>query len=330
MSTSLSEHHVVVTRPVPGPAQSWLDDRANVQVLEEGVAADRSRLAEAISEADGALVLVTERIDEEVLAAAKRLKVVANMAVGYDNIDVAAATRAGVVVTNTPDVLTETSADLTLALLLATARRVVEGDRFLRERRWERWAPLLLAGQDVYGRTLGIAGLGRIGRAVARRAVLGFGMKLIYWGRSDVPEIERELGAERVGRDELFERSDFLSLHLALNDETRHFVSSRELGLMREDSILINTARGPIVDEAALVSALEAGQIWGAGLDVFEEEPSVTEALLPMKNVVLLPHIGSASVATRERMAKLAAENIVAVLSGQSPLNPVNPEVLLT
>jgi glyoxylate reductase len=261
-------------------------------------------------------------------AAGDSLRVIAQVAVGYDNVDVPAATERGVLVTNTPDVLTETTADLAWALMLAAARRVVEADAYVREGRFDRWKIDLFCGEDVHGRTLGIVGMGRIGRAVARRA-RGFGMPVLYHARGGLPpEREEELGARRVGLEELLESSDFVSLHTPLTERTRHLIGERELGRMKRAAILINTARGPVVDEAALAEALAAGRIGAAGVDVYEEEPRVHPELLELPNVVLLPHIGSASWTTRRRMCTLAAENALAVLRGWRPPDPVNPEVL--
>lgn len=278
--------------------------------------------------ADALLCLLTDRIDEEVISAGPQLRVISNCAVGHDNIDLAAATARGIVVCNTPGVLTETTADLAWALLMAAARRIAEADRFLRAGRWRSWSPQLLLGQDVYGATLGIVGLGRIGRAVARRA-RGFEMRLLYSDPTRQPEVEAELGAQRVPLDELLRESDFVTLHTPLTNETRHLIGPRQLALMKPTAVLINTSRGPVVDEAALVAALREKRLLYAGLDVFDPEPIAADhPLVALDNVVLLPHIGSATVATRTRMATMAAQNILAVLSGQRPPHPVNPEVL--
>lgn len=314
---------VVVTRPVPEIALELLEPLFEVTVLEEGEAEKPDALAAALRDAHGALVLITERIGAAELEAASSLEVLANMAVGYNNIDVEAARERGIVVTNTPDVLTETTADLTWALLLAVARRVVESDKFLRAGRFDRWGPLMLLGPDVYGKRLGIVGMGRIGEAVARRGRLGFGMDVSYWGRSPNEVAERDLGAERMKLEQLLASSDFLSIHVPLSEATRHLIGAAELRAMKSTAILVNTARGPVVDEAALVAALEEKQIWGAGLDVFEQEPEVHPGLLGRDDVVLLPHIGSGSLETRNRMAKLAAENLVEVLEGREALTPV-------
>jgi len=272
---------------------------------------------------DGLVCLITDIIDDQVVGAAPRLKVIANVAVGYDNIDVAAARRRGIVVTNTPDVLTDTTADFTWALMLATARRAIEADRYVRAGHWRKWEFLRLLGTDVHGKTLGIVGFGRIGRAVGRRA-LGFGMRVLYHDavRAD-PAQELELRATFADRATLLRESDFVTLHCALTPETHHLIDAHALRQMKPSAILINAARGPIVDEAALAEALRERRIAGAGLDVFEREPTVHPELLPLDNVVLAPHIASASEATRIKMATLAVENCLAVLEGRPPLTPV-------
>jgi glyoxylate reductase len=272
---------------------------------------------------DGLICQITDVIDDEVLASAPTLKVVSNIAVGYNNIDVAAATRRGVVVTNTPDVLTETTADFTWALLMAAARRVVEADRFTRSGQWKRWEWGLLWGRDVHGKTLGVLGFGRIGRAVARRA-RGFDMRILYCDalRAD-PAVERELGATFTDMDTVLRESDFVSVHTPLMPETRHLIDEEALRKMKKTAVLVNAARGPIVDETALVRALGERWIAAAGLDVFEEEPVVHPGLLPLDNVVLAPHIASASHDTRIAMATLAVRNCVAVLEGKPPITPV-------
>jgi glyoxylate reductase len=276
-----------------------------------------------LQDKDGLVCLITDIIDDQVLSAAPRLKVIANVAVGYDNIDVSAARRRGIIVTNTPDVLTDTTADFTWAMLLAVARRTVEADRYVRAGHWRRWEFLRLLGADVHGRTLGIVGFGRIGRAVGRRA-LGFGMRVLYHDavRADAG-VEQELHATFTDRAELLRESDFVSLHCALTPDTHHLIDAAALRQMKPSAILINAARGPIVDEAALVEALRERAIAGAGLDVFEREPTVHPGLLQLDNVVLAPHIASASETTRIRMATLAVENCLAVLEGKAPLTPV-------
>lgn len=314
---------VLVTREIPEAGLRLLErEDFDVTVLDEAPPS-RDKLLEAVHGANGILSTATEKIDAEVMdAAGEDLRVVANMAVGYDNIDVEAASERGVVVTNTPGVLDETTADVAFMLLLAAARRLGEGERLLRAGRWEWWGPKQLRGQDVRGKTLGIVGMGRIGRAVARRGK-GFGMEILYHNRSRDESAEEELGARYVELDELLETSDFVSIHTPLTPETHHLIGAEELEMMKPTSVLVNTSRGPVIDEAALADALEENRIFAAGLDVYEEEPKVHPKLLGLDNVVLAPHIGSASVETRDRMAVLAAENLAAVLKGEEPKTPV-------
>ncbi|PYM82230.1 MAG: D-glycerate dehydrogenase [Candidatus Rokuibacteriota bacterium] len=283
----------------------------------------KAELMARLKDKEGLVCQITDTIDAEVLGAASRLKVVANVAVGYNNIDVAAAHRRGIVVTNTPDVLTDTTADFAWALLMATARRVVEADGYVRAGKWHRWEFRRLLGGDVHGKTLGVIGFGRIGRAVARRA-LGFDMRVLYCDtvRAD-RAAEAELRATFVDKAVLLRESDFVTLHSLLTPETRHLIDAEALRAMKPTAYLINAARGPIVDEAALARALTERWIAGAGLDVFEEEPTVHPGLLGLDNVVLAPHIASASEATRHKMATLAVENCLAVLDGKPPLTPV-------
>jgi lactate dehydrogenase-like 2-hydroxyacid dehydrogenase len=284
---------------------------------------------ELVERARGCQALVsqlTDRLDAGIIGRLEGLRIIANVAVGYDNIDVAAATARGIAVTNTPGVLTETTADFAFALLMAAARRIPEAHAFVHSGQWRTWIIDLLAGQDVYGATLGIFGLGRIGAAVARRG-RGFGMRILYCDEQPAPpELERELDARRVSKEELLRESDFVSLHVPLTPATRHLISRAELALMKPTAILVNTARGPVVDEEALVEALERRIIWAAGLDVFENEPAVHPKLLELPNVVLAPHIASASYATRRRMSMMAAENAAAALAGKRPPNLLNPE----
>jgi lactate dehydrogenase-like 2-hydroxyacid dehydrogenase len=287
-------------------------------------------LRRAVADADALICLLTDRVDEGLLSAAPRLVIVANVAVGFDNIDVGAATHRGVAVSNTPGVLTEASADLAFALILATARRVPEGDTFLRAGRYTHWK---LAqeqlGVDVFGQCLGIIGLGKIGRALARRARAGFGMHVVYHNRNRLPdEQERELGVTYVDRESLLATSDFVSLHTPLTLETHHLINAAALALMKPTAILINTSRGPVVHETALAAALAAGTIGGAGLDVYENEPQVCPELLAVRDrVVLLPHLGSATMSTRRKMSEIAVANVIDALGGVRPRNLVNPEV---
>jgi len=284
-------------------------------------------LAEAVRDVDG-LMCVGVRVSKDIIDGSSKLRVISNVAVGYDNIDVEACNGRGILVTNTPDVLTEATADLGFALILAAARRVVEGDRYVREGRWSQWQWNAMWGAEIHGKTLGLYGFGRIAQAIARRG-RGFSMRILYHARHRVSdEIEKSLGAKFVDLDTMLRESDFLSLHVPLTPETRHAVSTPQLALMKPTAYLINTARGPVVDEQALVQALQAGTIAGAGLDVFENEPTVHPALLTMNNVTLLPHAGSATNDTRLRMAMLASENLLAALRGERPANLVNPQVL--
>jgi glyoxylate reductase len=314
---------VVVTRALPRDAIAVLENACEVDVNASDTPFSPERLLEHARDAEALVTLLTDRVDDALLARCPRLKVVANVAVGYDNIDVAAATRRGIVVTNTPGVLTDATADFAWTLLLAIVRRVVEADAYVRAGRFTEWKMMELHGGDLAGRTLGIAGFGRIGQAVARRG-RGFGMNVLYTNtRRASAALEDELGARAVDKATLLDSSDVLSLHLPLTAATRHFLGAAEFATMKPTAYLINTARGPIVDELALVHALQSGTIRGAGLDVFEHEPAVTPALLTMPNVVLAPHIGSATVETRTKMALIAVENVLAVLEGGAPLNPV-------
>jgi glyoxylate reductase len=288
----------------------------------------RSEVLQRVSGKDALICLLTEKVDRELLdAAGPNLRIVANVAVGFDNIDVPACTERKVAVTNTPGVLDETTADFAWTLLMAVARRLVEGDRMARSGAWTKWNLDQLCGTDVWGKTLGIIGLGRIGRAVARRAS-GFRMRIIYNSTTRAPvEIEKELNAEYMSRDAAFEQADFLSLHVPLNAATRGLVGPAELAKMKRTAFLINTTRGPVVQEAALIDALERGLIAGAALDVFEREPLIPDGLR-RDNVVLAPHLGSASVETRTRMAMIAAENAIAFVAGKRPPTILNPEAL--
>jgi glyoxylate reductase len=314
----------VVTRRIPHDGIALLETFFSVDENIDDRPYTPDELAARARDADALVALLTDRIDESLLARCPRLKIVANVAVGYDNIDVAAAARHGVAVTNTPGVLTDATADFAFTLLLATARRVLEADRYVRAGRFGGWEMMGFLGGDLAGRTLGIAGFGRIGQAVARRG-RGFGMQVIYQDEfRAAPALEEELGARRVDKTTLIASSDYLSLHLPLIAETRHYIGETELFAMKRGAYLVNTARGPIVDEAALARALRSGQIAGAGLDVFEREPQVEAELLELDNVVLAPHIASATVETRSKMALIAAENAIAAVSGATPPNLVH------
>ena len=285
----------------------------------------RPELLRGVRGADALLTLLTDRIDAGVLdAAGPQLKIVANMAVGYDNIDLPAATARGILVTNTPGALTDATAEHAWALLFSVARRVPESERYLRDGKFRGWGPLLFLGGAVGGRTLGIVGAGRIGSAVAMKS-RGFGMRVLYTARSDKPRLEADTGARRVGLEDLLRESDFVSLHVPLLPETTHLIHAGTLRLMKPTAYLINTGRGPLVDEGALAAALEAGVLAGAALDVFENEPAVHPDLLRLDNVVLTPHTASATVESRSKMAVMAAQNLIAGLAGQTPPNLLNP-----
>jgi glyoxylate reductase len=315
---------VLISNVLPAEARQAVPSEIEVDYNDTDQPLPKAELIRRLQGKAGLICHIISTIDEEVLGASPELKVIANVAVGYNNIDVAAARRRGVVVTNTPDVLTETTADFAWTLLMAAARRVVEADHYARSDQWKAWQWDLLWGADVHGKTLGLVGFGRIGRAVARRA-LGFGMRVLYYDtvRAEAA-VERELNATAADLETLLRESDFVSLHTLLSPETRHLINARTLRLMKKTAILINAARGPVVDEAALVKALSEGWIRGAGLDVFEEEPKIHPGLLPLPNVTLAPHIASASHETRVGMARLAVQNCLAVLEGKPPLTPVS------
>jgi glyoxylate reductase len=321
-----SRPYVFVTRELPGNAVERLRSAAQVEVWTDKEPPPREELLSQAARADALLTLLTDRVDAALLDGAPKLRIVSNMAVGFDNIDVEAATARGVLVTNTPGVLTETTADFAFALLLATARRLVEGDRLAHSGGWPTWHPSFLLGQDVYGATLGIVGMGAIGRAVARRAH-GFGMRILYADNQRRPELEAELDASFAPLETLLRESDFVSLHVPLTDRTHHLIGQPELSLMKASAILINTSRGPVVDQAALCEALRSRTILAAGLDVAEVEPvPAGDPLLGLDNLTLTPHIASASVATRAQMADMAVDAILAVLRGETPANLLNPQ----
>lgn len=318
----------LATRPLFPAARAILEAKFEVEYWAPPERISRAELLKRVANKDALVVLLTERVDEELLAAAPRLRVASTVSVGYDNIDVAACTRRKVVATNTPGVLDDTTADFAWALLMAIARRVVEGDAWTRTGTWPGWDLDQMLGGDVWGKTLGVIGFGRIGRGVARRA-LGFGMRVLYYNTSRVDAaVERELHAEFADLDRLLRESDFVTLHVPLTPETRHLISKEALGKMKPTAYLVNTARGPVVDEAALVEALEQKRIAGAALDVYEHEPKVHPGLIPRRDVILAPHLGSASVETRTKMAVMAATNAVALFEGKRPPNALNPEVL--
>ncbi len=318
---------VLITKRVYPEAVELLRERYEVdyEATDDGLSAEQ--LVERLRGKQAVMSQLTDKFNREVIARLEGLKIIANVAVGYDNVDVAAATEAGILVSNTPDVLTDSTADLAFALLLATARRIVEGHAFVHSGRWKKWAIDLMVGLDVHHKTLGIIGFGRIGQAVGRRA-RGFSMRVLYHDAVRAPaEVERELGAEAADFETLLAESDFVSLHVPLTASTRHLIGPGELRRMKRTAILVNTSRGPVVDEAALAEALHQGVIAGAGLDVFEREPEVHPGLLNLPQAVLAPHIGSATIETRRKMCLMAAENVLAAIEGRRPPNLVNPEL---
>ncbi len=324
----MSKPKALVVRPLFPEARAILDRHFDVEYWTRPERIPRAELLARASEKDALVVLLTEKVDDELLAAAPKLRVASTVSVGFDNIDVPACTRRKVVATNTPGVLDDTTADFAWTLLMGVARRLVEGDAWMRSGTWPGWDLDQLLGGDVWGKTLGVVGFGRIGRGVARRSQ-GFQMRVLYHDQVRVAaDVERELHAEFVDFDRLLRESDFISLHVPLLPETRHLISKDAFGKMKPTAYLINTARGPVVDEAALIEALEQKKIAGAALDVYEHEPKVHPALVPRRDVILAPHIASASVDTRTKMAVMAANNATALFEGRRPANPLNPEVL--
>ena len=323
---------VFITRQIPEKGVRMIEEYYDVEVWPHYTPSPRDVLLNKAREVDALVTLLTDKVDDELLRNAPKLRIVAQYAVGYDNIDLDAATRYGVYVTNTPGVLTEATADFAWTLLLAVARRVVEADRFVRWGEWWRtrtgWHPMMMLGTEVSGKTIGIIGMGRIGQAVARRAK-GFNMRILYYSKSRKPDVEKELGAEYVDLETLLRESDFVTIHVYLSKETYHMIGERELKMMKPTAILINTARGPVVDTKALVKALEEGWIAGAGIDVFEEEPlPPNHPLTRFKNVVLAPHAASATYETRTKMAELVAKNLIAFYKGEIPPTLVNKDVV--
>ncbi len=315
---------VFLTRSLPDAVMKELKDRFQLRSNPHDRPLSKKEILKGIRNADGLISMLSDPIDREVIDAGKKLKIIANYAVGYNNIDIQAAAERKIAVTNTPGVLTETTADLTFGLLLAAARRLSEAEQLLRSGKWTGWAPTQLLGTDLYGKTIGIIGMGRIGQAVARRAA-GFSMRTLYHSRHPLsPTAEKSLSITFLPFSHLLRESDFITLHLPLTGESRHLIGQKALHAMKPTAFLINTSRGPIVDEPALIRALAEKRIAGAGLDVFEKEPRVPRRLSRMKNVVLLPHIGSASTETRVRMGMMVLENLSALFAGQEPPNMVN------
>jgi glyoxylate reductase len=325
----MTKPKVYVTRELPERGLRIIQEHFDAEVWREYHPPPKPIIIEKARDVDALAPLLSDKIDAEVFDAAPKLKIVAQMAVGFDNIDIKEATKRGIYVTNTPEVLTETTADFAWTLIMAVARRIVEADKYVRTGQWKvGWHPSMLQGKDVHSSTIGIVGAGRIGSALARRAK-GFNTKILYYDVTPRPELEKEVGAKRVDLDTLFKEADFVSVHVPLMKQTHHFVNAEKLKLMKKTAYLINTSRGPIVDEKALYDALKEGRISGAGLDVFEQEPTpLSNPLLGLSNVVVAPHISSASYETRSRMAEMVAENLVAFFGGKTPPNLVNPEVI--
>jgi len=322
---------VYITRDLPERGLKKIKEHFDAEVWPEYAPPPKKVIADKVATVDALVSLLSDKIDPEVFNAAPKLKIVSQLAVGFDNIDIAEATRRGIYVTNTPEVLTDTTADFAWALLMAIARRVAEADKYVRTGKWKvSWHPAMLSGRDIYGATIGIIGAGRIGYAVAKRAK-GFDMRVLFYDVIPRPEMEKDFGAKKVDLDTLLKESDFVSVHVPLMKETHHLVNAQKLSLMKKTAYLINNSRGPVVDEKALYEALRKGQIAGAGLDVFEQEPTpVDNPLLKLDNVVVAPHISSASLETRAKMSEMVAENLVAFFEGKRPPNLVNSDVIKT
>lgn len=319
--------NVFVTRELPGEGLEKLKDLCNVSVFPKDRNITKEELLDIVPSQDALITMLSDPIDEEVMEAGQRLKVIANYAVGFNNIDLNTATKRGIPIVNTPDVLSDATADLTWALLMATARRIVEGDQMVRAGEFAGWAPQMLLGVEVHAKTLGIIGAGRIGQAVAKRAI-GFGMKTLYYNRNRLPkDVEKTCNMAYADLDTLLKTSDFVSLHCPLTPETKYLIAKRELEIMKPTAILINTARGPVVNETDLVEALVERMIYGAGLDVFEDEPALKPGLAQLPNTVLTPHIASASWETRGKMVDMVTADVLAALQGKRPINVVNEEL---
>jgi glyoxylate reductase len=316
---------VFITRKIPEAGPNLLKQAGfEVEISDLDGVLPREELLKKVKGADAILSLLTDKINGEVMdAAGSQLKIVANYAVGYDNFDLAAAKQRNVIMTNTPEVLTESVAEHTIALMFNIARRIVESDQFMRDGKYTAWAPMLFLGNDLVGKTLGLVGMGRIGGAVARRMCDGFEMKILYYDRARSEDLEKQYKMEYADLETLLKNSDFVSIHLPLTPETRHLIGEPQFKMMKKTAYLINTARGPIINEKALVNALKNGEIKGAALDVYEEEPKMAAGLAELPNTVLTPHTASATEETRSAMSELAAKNIIAVLSGQPPLTPI-------
>lgn len=324
----MKKPNVYVTRQIPQPAIDELKTVCDVEINLLDEVLSKSELLKKVHGRDAVLCLLTDAINDSVFeAAGSQCRIFANYAVGFNNVDVAAATKHGVIITNTPGVLTDATADLAWALMFSVARRIPAADKFTRDGKFHGWGPMMFLGRDVTKKTLGVIGAGRIGSNFMKKAK-GFEMNLLYYDVQKNAEFEAETGAKYVSKDILLKESDFISVHVPLLPETRHMISKREFCLMKSTTILINTSRGPVVDEKALVEALKTGCIWGAGLDVYENEPLIEPGLIELENAVIVPHIASATIETRTNMGLIAVRNIIAVMSGKSPMNCVNPEVL--
>ncbi len=313
---------VLVTRDIPESGIEMLQEKYEVVVNRADIAMTREQMLEEFPKYDGIVSALTDQIDAEIIEACKNVKIFANYAVGFNNFDVEAAKAQGILLSNTPDVLSDSTAETAWSLLFAVSRRIVEADRYVREGKWKNFSAKLMLGQDVHGKTLGIIGAGRIGERFAEKA-RGYHMRILYHNRTRRLDFEKRFNATYVELDELYAESDFISLHCPLTEETRHLLDADAFRKMKFSAIVVNTSRGPVIDEVALVEALKMNEIWGAGLDVYENEPEIHPDLLEMDNVVLLPHIGSATTETREKMSQMAARNIIEVLEGREPVNPV-------
>ncbi len=325
----MAKPKVYVTRELPERGLSAIKNHFEAEVWPEYAPPPKKTIIEKVKDVEALVPLLSDKIDAEVFNAAPKLKIVSQLAVGFDNIDIPEATKRGIYITNTPEVLTDTTADFSWALLMAAARRVAEADRYVRNGKWKvGWHPSMMQGRDVFGATIGIVGAGRIGYAMAKRAT-GFSMKILFYDVIPRPEIEKDLGAKKVDLDTLFRESDFVSIHVPLMKETHHLVNAQRLSMMKKTAYIINNSRGPVVDEKALADALQKGQIAGAGLDVFEQEPLPMDSpLLKFENVVVAPHISSASYETRSKMAEMVADNLVAFFEGRKPPNLLNPDAM--
>jgi glyoxylate reductase len=324
MKTKNSNYKVIITQKIPEPAVRLLKaENFSVRVLAPGVSQDHAAFLKAIKDADGLICLLSDRISEEVMAAMPRCKVIANYAVGFNNVSVAYASEHAIVVTNTPDVLTDATAEIAFALILAASRNIIQGEKLVRSGGFTGWQPELLRGPQLSGKTIGIIGAGRIGKAVAVRA-FAFGMKVLYYSRSRKESLEAATGAKKVLLQRLMEQSDVISLHVPLNMSTNRLLNKEMLDLMKPNAVLVNTARGEVLDESYLALLLKKKKIFAAGFDVYTNEPRINPALLALDNVVLLPHLGSATFEARAQMSEIAAQNVIAVLHGKQAITPVN------